>query len=63
MAQSTFPSSYVVPQAATPSTTPTEDDGTCAACPHPLSAHDRIGLRFCSATTAGTSDRGCVCRL
>ena len=61
MAQSAFPSSYVVP--ASPSTASPEDDGTCAACPHPLSAHDRIGLRFCAATTAGTSDRGCACRL
>jgi hypothetical protein len=40
---------------------PTAQDA-CAACPHPLSAHDPIGLRFCRATAAGTVSRGCVCR-
>jgi hypothetical protein len=35
----------------------------CPNCPHPLSAHDPIGLRFCRATAAGSSDRGCVCRV
>jgi len=34
----------------------------CPACAHPMSAHDRIGVRFCLATAAGTTDRGCVCR-
>ena len=33
----------------------------CPACPHPLSAHDRIGVRFCLATAAGSTGRGCVC--
>ena len=33
----------------------------CPACSHPMSAHDRIGARFCLATTAGGTDRGCVC--
>ena len=33
----------------------------CPACAHPMSAHDRIGVRFCLATTAGGTDRGCVC--
>jgi hypothetical protein len=34
---------------------------TCAACPHPESAHDEIGLRYCAATVAGGWHRGCVC--
>jgi hypothetical protein len=38
------------------------DEETCAACAHPLTAHDPIGLRFCRATTAGGLSRGCVCR-
>ncbi len=33
-----------------------------AACPPPLAAHDAIGVRFCAATAAGGSDRGCACR-
>ena len=33
----------------------------CRAGAHPMSAHDRIGVRFCRATTAGGTDRGCVC--
>jgi hypothetical protein len=33
----------------------------CAACPHPMAAHDAIGTRFCSATAAGGFARGCVC--
>jgi hypothetical protein len=36
----------------------------CAVCPHPLTAHDAISLRFCRATAAHTGDtttRGCVC--
>ncbi|QXG76359.1 RGCVC family protein [Modestobacter sp. L9-4] len=33
----------------------------CPACAHPMSAHDRIGVRFCLATTAGGTRRGCVC--
>jgi hypothetical protein len=34
----------------------------CAACPHPLAHHDAIGRRFCAATTAGATVRGCICR-
>ena len=34
----------------------------CPACAHPMSAHDRIGARFCLATAAGGTDRFCVCR-
>lgn len=33
----------------------------CAVCPHPREAHDRIGLRYCNATAAGSLSRGCVC--
>ena len=40
-----------------------EDEARCGSCPHPLAAHDPIGLRFCRATRAGDIDRGCVCRV
>ncbi|MBB5959539.1 hypothetical protein FHS29_006160 [Saccharothrix tamanrassetensis] len=36
-------------------------EGQCAACAHPLAAHDAISVRFCTATTAGRHERGCVC--
>ena len=38
------------------------DQPGCPACPHPLSAHDPIGVRFCRATAAASIERGCVCR-
>lgn len=38
------------------------DEPGCPACPHPMSAHDPIGARFCRATTAASLERGCVCR-
>ena len=54
-----------------PTTAPTLSDvpaggplaaGACAVCPHPLSAHDAISLRFCRATeSAAATTRGCVC--
>ncbi|SEO48525.1 RGCVC family protein [Trujillonella endophytica] len=34
----------------------------CGACPHPLAAHDAVGLRYCRATAISELDRGCVCR-
>ena len=34
---------------------------SCTACPHPLADHDRISLRFCQATRASDSSRGCAC--
>lgn len=34
---------------------------SCAACPHPWEAHDRIGRRYCTATAVGAFNRGCVC--
>jgi hypothetical protein len=43
--------------------TPVQDEGRCGSCPHPLAAHDPIGLRFCRATRAGDISRGCVCRV
>ncbi|WP_221465104.1 RGCVC family protein [Actinophytocola algeriensis] len=33
----------------------------CSACGHPSAEHDRIAARFCTATTVGHHDRGCVC--
>ncbi|HWE91633.1 MAG TPA: RGCVC family protein [Pseudonocardiaceae bacterium] len=38
-----------------------DPEPTCVVCSHPMKVHDRIGLRFCAATAAGTLDRGCVC--
>jgi hypothetical protein len=40
---------------------PVEETGACAVCPHQLDAHDRISLRFCHATQASATTRGCVC--
>ena len=45
--------------APTPATTAT---AVCGACPHPLAAHDSIGLRFCHATIDRAITRGCSCR-
>ena len=42
----------------------TEQDPTldrCPACEHPLSAHDRIGVRWCAATQLGVGQRDCMC--
>ncbi|MGI8459460.1 MAG: RGCVC family protein [Propionibacteriaceae bacterium] len=33
----------------------------CPACGHLLSAHDRIGVRWCGATTATGATRDCMC--
>ena len=50
------------PSAAQLDTPDVRDDADgCAVCPHPLSAHDPISLRFCRATTSGGATRGCVC--
>ena len=43
--------------------TEVEDQARCGSCPHPLVAHDPIGLRFCRATRAGDIHRGCACRV
>jgi hypothetical protein len=44
-----------------PDTTPATDPA-CDVCPHPVTSHDAIGLRFCRATRNSAIDRGCVCR-
>ena len=38
-----------------------DEAGACAVCPHALAAHDAISLRFCHATQAAATTRGCVC--
>ena len=40
---------------------PVEGTDACAVCPHGLASHDRISLRFCQATQASATPRGCVC--
>ena len=40
---------------------PVGETGLCAVCPHPIDSHDRISLRFCQATQATVTTRGCVC--
>ena len=47
--------------ATTPETSTETSTTACPACPHDESAHDRIGLRYCAATSAGALERGCVC--
>jgi hypothetical protein len=37
------------------------EPGACAVCPHLLSTHDAISSRFCDATQAAATTRGCVC--
>jgi hypothetical protein len=42
----------------------TDQDPTlelCPTCEHALTAHDRIGLRWCAATQLGVGQRDCVC--
>jgi hypothetical protein len=38
-----------------------DEVGACSVCPHALAAHDAISLRFCRATRAAATTRGCVC--
>ena len=33
----------------------------CAACKHDWDKHDALGVRYCTATTAGSLSRGCIC--
>jgi hypothetical protein len=49
------------PPVATTPPTDARTDSACAACPHDREAHDAIGTRFCSATSARGLHRGCVC--
>ena len=44
----------------TPDATP-DAEKRCGACGHPLAAHDGISARYCAATIANRSARGCVC--
>ncbi|MEX5718625.1 RGCVC family protein [Geodermatophilus maliterrae] len=41
---------------------PSLGDPSCDVCPHGVSHHDAIGLRFCRATLVGAITRGCICR-
>ena len=38
------------------------NDPRCDVCPHPIGDHDAIAVRFCRATRATASERGCACR-
>jgi hypothetical protein len=49
------------PIAATAPDRTLAETGACAVCPHALAAHDAISLRFCHATQAAATTRGCVC--
>ncbi|MHA3704178.1 RGCVC family protein [Jatrophihabitans sp. YIM 134969] len=48
-------------QLITTDTTPTAATALCEACPHPAAAHDATSRRYCAATTAAASARGCIC--
>jgi hypothetical protein len=50
------------PTLSSPSDRAVDEAGACAVCPHALAAHDAISLRFCHATQAAATTRGCVCR-
>lgn len=39
-----------------------EGEQACAVCPHPWAEHDTRDVRFCTATAASSSPRGCICR-
>jgi hypothetical protein len=51
------------PENATKPDTEDRGDALCASCPHPWQNHDRIAVRYCTATTKASdaSSRGCVC--
>ncbi|MFD4672567.1 RGCVC family protein [Lentzea sp. NPDC058450] len=34
---------------------------TCDVCPHPWQEHDRLGVRYCTATVAAALARRCIC--
>ena len=52
-----------VPDLETKPRTKERNDAICASCPHPLRDHDRIAVRYCTATARATTPdaRGCVC--
>jgi hypothetical protein len=56
------PSTAVRPARLPEPVPPPVDDAQCDACPHGVTHHDAIGLRFCRATRNSALDRGCVCR-
>ncbi|MGQ0481423.1 MAG: RGCVC family protein [Pseudonocardia sp.] len=41
---------------------PTDAEQACLVCPHPWPGHDHLGMRYCTATIASASSRGCICR-
>ncbi len=43
-------------------TEPADAEQPCMVCPHPWSGHDKLGVRYCTATVASASSRGCICR-
>ena len=55
-----MPTTEAQPSTNGPATSDLPQDA-CAVCPHPMSAHDRIGVRYCSATASGGLERECVC--
>jgi hypothetical protein len=55
------PSTAVLERSPQTAPQPLDDPG-CDVCPHSMTHHDAIGLRFCRATRASAIDRGCVCR-
>lgn len=54
---------HVMPTVESTATTATDTtkSSQCAACPHPVASHDRIALRYCTATVNEKHSRGCVC--
>jgi hypothetical protein len=56
-----MPTTETMPVNTTANDSNHSPDGLCGVCAHPLSAHDMISTRFCSATAAGALTRGCVC--
>jgi hypothetical protein len=53
----TYPHAHVAPDVKPRGSA----DGTCDMCPHQWGDHDRISVRYCSATAAGGLNRSCVC--
>ncbi|MFE9749219.1 RGCVC family protein [Saccharothrix saharensis] len=51
----------IVESTAPAGATDATENRQCAVCPHPWSSHDRIAMRFCTATINGKYGRGCVC--
>ncbi|WP_218133612.1 RGCVC family protein [Lentzea fradiae] len=45
-----------------PRVTDSDSQASCAVCPHARHEHDRLGARYCAATTASALARGCICQ-